>query len=127
MTVQLRADIFPVVITLFNEEDQDEITIEKARVLITLDHVYIFQDSQPTPRLVFEDRLTSYTPPPKATRVKAADLNNRFATFDTEDGFTAKFQRMSSCGCGSRLKRASIDDLLNNGSITQAASTGDSA
>lgn len=128
MSTQIRADVFPVVITLTNEAENDEITIEKARVIVTLDHVYIFQDANPTPAIVFEDRLTSYTPPIPATRVRrAADLQNNFATFETEDGFTAKFQRMSSCGCGSRLKRARIDDLLTNGSIPQAASTGDSA
>lgn len=125
---QLRADVFPVVFTA-THPDGTTSSFDKARVVLTLDHVYVFQDAQPQPALVFDDRLTSYTPPIKATRVKRAqDLVNRQATFETEDGYTGSFYRMSGCGCGSRLKNARVESLLpDTNSITGAASTKDEA
>lgn len=125
---QLRADVFPVVFTA-TAPDGKTLSFDKARVILTLDHVYVFQDAQPTPAIVFDDRLTSYTPPVKATRVKRAqDLLNRQATFETEDGYTGSFYRMSGCGCGSRLKNANVSSLLpDTNSATSAASTKDQA
>lgn len=125
---QLRADVFPVVFTVKNEAGE-ELQFEKARVILTLDHVYVFQEGQPDHTVVFDDRLTTYTPPVKATRVKkATELMNRQAVFESEDGYTGSFYRMSSCGCGSRLKNARVQDLLpQDNTATSAASTKDQA
>lgn len=122
---QIRADIFPVNLEL--TKDDEVIRYDKARIVLTLDHVYVFQDASPKPAVVFEDRLTSYTPPVAATRVrKATQLLDRTAQFATEDGYTAQFIKTGGCGCGSRLKTASLDSLMPNDSIAQAASTADS-
>ena len=125
MTYQIRADIFPAKIQLTNPDDT--ITeVEKARIVVTLDHVYVFVDGQPAPSIVFEDRLTSYTPPLPSTRVRnATQLLDRSAIFETEDGYTGKFLRMGGCGCGSRLKNMSLTNLMPENTITQAASSND--
>lgn len=124
---QVRADIFPANL-LLTKSDGEEKTFDKVRIVITLDHVYVFQDDHPKPSIVFEDRLTSYTPPVRATRVrKATELLDRTAQFETEDGYSAKFLRTGGCGCGSRLKTAKLDSLLPDNTMTSAASTGDSA
>lgn len=121
---QIRADIFPVNLTL--NKDGEETRYEKARIILTLDHVYVFQDATPTPEVVFEDRLTSYSPPVPVTRVrKTAQLYDRTARFETEDGYEAAFIKTGGCGCGSRLKTASIASLLPE-SNSQVASTADS-
>lgn len=121
---QLRADVFPASVQV-NHADGNKV-IDKARVLVTLDHVYVFLDGVPEFEKVFDDRMTSYTPPVKATRVrKASDLLNRSAVIETEDGYTITFQRMSSCGCGSRLKNALLTTLLPESSIGSAASKND--
>ena len=122
---QIRADIFPANLTL--TKDGEEIRHDKARIVLTLDHVYVFQDGTPKPYIVFEDRLTSYTPPVPATRVrKAAQLLDRTATFETEDGYEGRFLKTGGCGCGSRLKTASLASLMPNQSVPQAVSTKDS-
>lgn len=122
---QIRADLFPVNLTL--TKDGEETRYDKARIVLTLDHVYVFQDATPKPTVVFEDRLTSYTPPVPSTRVrKTAQLYDRTAQFETEDGYTAAFIKTGGCGCGSRLKTASLDSIMPNDSIAQAASSNDS-
>jgi hypothetical protein len=122
---QIRADIFPVNLEL--TKDDEVIQYDKARVILTLDHVYVFQDATPKPTVVFEDRLTSYTPPVPQTRVrKASQLLDRTAQFSTEDGYNARFVKTGGCGCGSRLKTASLDSIMPNDSIAQAASSNDS-
>ena len=122
---QVRADVFPAVVYLTDTETGEETTIEKARVILTLDHLFVFQDAQPAPQIVFEDRLNSYTPPIPATRVrKPAELMKSYAEFETESA-SGKFQRSSGCGCGSRLKNASLTSIMPNGGIAQAASTKD--
>lgn len=126
--LQVRADVFPATVRIIENDDADHPrVIDKARVVITLDHVYIFLDAVPEFETAFEDRLTSYTPPVRPTRVRhASQLNNRYATLETEDGYTITFQRMSSCGCGSRLKTASLTTLLPTAPIEQAVSSNDS-
>ena len=122
---QIRADIFPVNLEL--TKDGEVTQYDKARVVLTLDHVYVFQDATPKPAVVFEDRLTSYTPPVPQTRVrKASQLYDRTAQFSTEEGYDGKFIKTGGCGCGSRLKTASLDSIMPNDSIAQAASTNDS-
>lgn len=123
--LQVRADVFPATITI-TDTDGAITTYEKARVIATLDHIYVFQDAQPKPAIVFEDRLTSYTPPTPATRVrKAAQLLDRRALFETDD-YQGSFQRMNNCGCGSRLKNASLASLFPE-NLAAASSTEDSA
>lgn len=123
---QIRVDVFPAVLTL-KGEDGEPATYDKARVIITLDHVYVFQDASPNPEIVFEDRLTSYTPPIPATRVrKASQLLERYAVFETEDGYNGSFLRSGSCGCGSRLKNVSASTLLPDNQIPQIVSSLDS-
>ena len=123
---QIRADVFPATVHLTDPETGEETVLEKTRVILTLDHIFIYQDDNPAPKIVFEDRLNSYTPPIPATRVrKPAELLKRYAEFETESA-NGKFQRASGCGCGSRLKNASLASLMPNGGIAQAASTRDS-
>lgn len=123
---QIRADVFPASVRLQKQGEEAFEVIDKARVIITLDHVYVFLDGMPEFKTAFSDRLTSYTPPIPATRVrKAVDLLNRNALIETEDGYDVQFQRMSSCGCGSRLKNARLEALLPTTSIGQAASSHD--
>lgn len=121
----LRADIFPARITLMNPDGSETIH-NKVRIILTLDHVYVFADGSPQFETVFEDRLTTYTPPTPATRVrKANELLDRSAKFTTEDGYSASFLRTGGCGCGSKLKTAPLSTLLPGTSQSQAGSTSD--
>lgn len=122
---QIRADIFPV--NLVMTKDEETVRYDKARIILTLDHIYVFQDASPKPSVVFEDRLVSYTPPTPSTRVrKAYQLLDRSATFETEDGYEGTFLKTGGCGCGSRLKTASVSSLLPGDTTAQAASSKDS-
>lgn len=122
---QVRVDLYPATLRLTNESGEER-TLDKVRIVMTLDHVFVFQDANPKPAIVFEDRLNSYTPPTPATRVrKASDLLNRYAEFETADGTIGTFQKMSGCGCGSRLKTASLQSIMPNDEIAQAASKND--
>lgn len=122
---QIRSDIYPSIFTATHEDGSTQ-TFEKVRTVTTLDHVYVFQDSNPHPKVVFEDRLTSYTPPVPATRVKkAAQLLDRKVSLQTEEGFTADIVKMSGCGCGSRLKTMTLDKLFGTDTLTTAVSTND--
>lgn len=121
----IRVDIFPTILHLTDPEGNTQ-TYEKVRMILTLDHVYAFQDG-PTITNLFDDRLTSYTPPIPATRVrKASELLERFAAFETEDGYTGKFLRMGGCGCGAKLKKMDSSELLPQAPLAQAASVNDS-
>lgn len=123
--MQTRADVFPARITLTDPEG-NESYLEKVRIVVTLDHVYVFQDENPRPVIAFEDRLTSYTPPTPSTRVrKSHQLLDRSAKFETEDGYSASFLRMSGCGCGSRMKNMSLSKLFPSNPLPQAAASGD--
>lgn len=124
---QVRVDVFPSILTL-EDENGDQTMHSNVRVILTLDHIYVFKDETPKPVLVFEDRLESYTPPIAPTRVKrAADLANRKAIFISAEGTTGYFIGSGSCGCGSRLKSASAASLLpGESSLNQAASSKDS-
>lgn len=122
---QIRTDLYPVIVNVSKEGEPDQV-FDKARIVITLDHVYIFQDDQPLPSIKFEDRLVSYTPPVPATRVrKASQLLDRRALFETEEGYSAYFMKHGGCGCGSRLKTISLSTILPDNPINQAASTND--
>lgn len=126
---QVRADIYPVLLHTTLPDVEEVTTYDKARIILTLDHVYVYQDQPTGPQLVFDDRLTSYTPPLPPTRVrKAAQLLDRTAKFETEDGYTGSFVKSGGCGCGSRLKNFPQAQLLpdSKSSISQAASTNDS-
>lgn len=123
--MQTRADIFPAKITIIDSEGK-ETYYEKVRIVVTLDHVYVFRDENPAPVVAFEDRLTSYTPPVPSTRVrKAHQLLDRSAKFETEDGYSGSFLRMSGCGCGSRMKNMSLSKLFPSNPLPQAVSTSD--
>lgn len=123
---QVRTDLYPVIVRVDPGTEQEQV-FDKARIVITLDHLYIFQDDQPVPSIVFEDRLTSYTPPVPATRVrKASQLLDRSAKFETEDGHQGVFMKHGGCGCGSRLKNMSLSTLLPESPLDQAVSTNDS-
>lgn len=122
---QIRSDIYPSVFTT-TDADGNTTVYDKVRTVTTLDHVYVFQDANPHPTVVFEDRLTSYTPPVPPTRVKkAAQLLDRKVSLETEEGHTATIVKMSGCGCGSRLKTMTLDKLFGDGELVQAASTND--
>ncbi len=124
---QTRADIYPTNLSITLNDTVT--TYEKARIILTLDHVYVFLDQPTGPAMVFNDRLTSYTPPLPPTRVrKAHQLYDRTARFETEDGYQGEFLKAGGCGCGSRLKNFPISELLPDSpsSIAQAASTNDS-
>lgn len=125
--LQIRTDMFPALVRLIDPSSGEAVVHDKCRVILTLDHMYVFQDAgAKAPSRIFEDRLTSYTPPVPAPRVrKAFDLMDRSAKFETEDGFTGTFVRASGCGCGSRLKTATLQTLFPD-ELAGAASTKDS-
>lgn len=125
---QVRADVFPCQITLKNvEESSQPVVHSKVRVIVTLDHIFVFQDANPKPEIIFEGPLVSYTPPLPVTKItRAAATKDRSALFTTEE-FEGSFFKEVSCGCGSRLKTATISSLLPNNGIAQAASNHDNA
>lgn len=111
-STQVRTDVFPAILQLVTP-DGTESRYDNCRVILTLDSAYVFTDGQPTPTRVFEDRLTSYTPPVPQVRARTvAQRMDRTANFETEDGYTATFMRGSGCGCGSRLKTAQLSVLF---------------
>lgn len=133
---RVRADVFPAVLTVSPPSAPTPATslsplpgapsrtLEKVRVIVTLDAVYVFQDASPGPALIFSERLADYTPPQKPPpRSSPAQLRalRREATLTTDSGKTLAFHRSDNCGCGSRLRGFDPFD-----SITTYASTGDS-
>jgi hypothetical protein len=119
---RIRTDVFPAYVTinpaLKAQEDEPQI-LEKARVVVTGDTVYVFKDSPTGPALVYSDRLQSYdpgVPVHRRTRSRPA----RTPSLVTESGDQVSFGRSGSCGCGSRLK--SFDPFPQ---ISQVASTKD--
>lgn len=123
--MQIRSDIYPSIFTA-TDADGNVQTYDKVRTVVTLDHVYVFQDANPHPTVVFEDRLTSYTPPIPSTRVrKASQLLDRKVQLETEEGFTGTIVKMSGCGCGSRMKTMTLDKLFQTNTVTTAVSTND--
>ncbi len=121
--IQIRTDMFPAVVNVIDADGKSTI-YDKARVILTLDHMYVFQDANPTPAVVFEDRLISYNPPISPTKAKTPEeLYERFARFETED-FSGTFMRASGCGCGSRLKTATLATLFPE-ELAAAVSTKD--
>lgn len=136
MGTSLRADVFPAVLSVAPASDPPATSVgypnpeerpgtkylEKVRVLVSMDSVYVFRDSATGPELIFFERLASYTPMPKkpAKRGFTESLKQREATLVTDSGKTLAFHRSGSCGCGSRLK--SFDPFA---SINQYSSTND--
>lgn len=131
---RVRADVFPAVLTVAPPDASPASslspvspaparTLEKVRVIVTLDAVYVFQDASGGPQLIFSERLAEYTPPPalppRATPQQVRALR-REATLTTDSGKTLAFHRSDNCGCGSRLKGFDPFD-----SITQYSSTKD--
>ena len=113
--LNIRSDTFPAIITITPPENSDDpsptpTTYEKVRVILTLDHIYVFRDSFPNFEIVFEDRLDTYTKPVPGVRLK--NPQDRFARFTTEDGYSGQFTKQAACGCGSRLKTASLSKLF---------------
>lgn len=132
---RIRADVFPAVLTVSPPDapapaDSTSLhptqrRLDKVRVVVTLDAVYVFQDHHQGPQLIFSERLSSYTPPPPPSRAGRALPNSRTpprqATLQTDSGKTLAFYRDGHCGCGSRLKGFNPFD-----SITTYAAQGDS-
>lgn len=118
MNLKIRADVFPAILTVSPPAappadslaplHPDSRRIERVRVVVTLDAVFVFQDDPRGPQLIFSERLHSYAPPPPPNRTQRAIPNSktppRQATLQTDSGKTLAFYRDGSCGCGSRLK-----------------------
>lgn len=133
---QIRLDLFPASIS-FSKEDAETQEFDKVRVVLTLDHIYVFSDQNAgAPKVVFSDTLVSYTPPIPLNRVrKASQLSDRSAHMETGEGFEGVLNRMSGCACGTRLKTLSIQTLMdaadkekgveNTSSIAQVVSKND--
>jgi hypothetical protein len=105
MTRRIRADVFParVSVTHPNDPAQTPTLFDKARLIVTTDTVYVYQDSPSGPELVYTERLASYdagVPVHRRTRTMPA----REASAVTDSGAEVTFARASGCGCGSRLK-----------------------
>ena len=124
--MRIRADIFPAIVEF---DDSERAPVSKARVVVTLDHIYVFIDGQPNPTIVFDGSLDTYSPPVPSTRMASSSTTkrDRAAQFTTEDG-SGFFYRMSSCGCGSRLKNTQLSTLFpeTDNNITQVVSSNDS-
>lgn len=136
---RVRADVFPAILTVspadspqpadsttpLSQLHPDSRRIERVRVVVTQDAVYVFQDHHSGPRLIFSERLASYAPPPRPSPPPRGQTLSRTpprqATLQTDSGKTLAFYRDGSCGCGSRLKGFNPFD-----SITSYSSTSDS-
>lgn len=116
MTTAVRADVFPA--ELVGNPDApdpaDRTRVYPVRVVVTMDEVLVWEDGR-VPRLVFRDRLASYSPPTpahRATREQRKTGAHRWAVLTTDSGHAVSFARSSGCGCGSRLKVMSLASLL---------------
>lgn len=133
----LRADVFPSTVTITNASGEKRV-IDKVRVLVSMDSIYIFNDqslltSPVAP--IYEAQLESYTPPISplklrgAKALRAASSPARTATAvtdeDPENQETIEFTRMSSCGCGSRLKSTPLTTLFPDAAPAGLASKND--
>lgn len=134
----LRADVFPSTVTITNASGEKRL-IDKVRVLVSMDSIYIFNDqsllSSPVAP-IYEAQLESYTPPisplklrgAKALRAASSPARTATATTttdDPEDQETIEFTRMSSCGCGSRLKSTPLTTLFPDAAPAGLASKND--
>jgi len=116
-SLRVRADVFPAHVTLTQGDDVQ--VMEKVRLIVTQDTVFIYKDSSTGPTLAYQERLQSYDPGvPVHRRTRSNPM--RLASVTTDSGTNISFGRMGSCGCGSRLK--AFDPFAQ---ITSAASTKD--
>lgn len=124
---RVRADVFPAVLTVTSPDGAETRTLEKVRVVVSADSVYVFQDSSTGPQVIFAERMARYTPPPPKKSQTIRSLastppEQRGATALTDSGKTLSFHRSQNCGCGSRLR--SFDPFA---AITQYSSSADTA
>jgi hypothetical protein len=104
--MKIRADVFPAVATLADAgslEDINELLprggapkgsrkVDACRITLIDGLILIAVDSPTGPRLVFKEKVESYSKEEKIHRVK------------TETGKFIAFGKDNNCGCGSRLR-----------------------
>lgn len=121
---QIRTDTFPANVTVTSTSGYTA-THHKVRVILTLDHLYIFKDASPAPVLILDEPLVSYTPPPPTTK-HSLNKSPAYKTAQAEtDSHTISFYKDPGCGCGSRLKSMSAQQLLPSNTAASASSIKD--
>jgi hypothetical protein len=108
-----RVDLFPAIIFLAEPGSFDSSAafsftgpkpqrtrkVDRARVAIFNEALYIVVDSPEGPKIIFRERITDYT---TGTTGPASNPRTHHAT--TESGKLAVFGKDLNCGCGSRLR-----------------------
>lgn len=104
--MRIKADVFPAIATLADPgslEDINELLprggapkgsrkVDSCRITVLETAILIAVDSPDGPRLVFQEKIESYSKQDKIHRVK------------TETGKLIAFTKDNNCGCGSRLR-----------------------
>jgi len=104
--VRIQADVFPAVATLADPDSLEDIEtllprggapkgsrkVDACRITIIDGLLLIAVDSPTGPRLVFKEKVESYSKSDRVHRVK------------TETGKFIAFGKDNNCGCGSRLR-----------------------
>lgn len=112
MTTRIRSDVFPANVTISKPNTSETQRYDKARIVFTMDAVYVFQDAPTGPELVYTERLASFDPGVPLHRRKRG-LPPRQASAITDSGAEVSFMRTGGCGCGSRLKSFSPFSVIN--------------
>lgn len=118
--VRVRADVFPAILVVAPADSPHPATIlsypqpddphgrrllDKVRVLVAEDTVYVFADSSAGPQLIFSESLQDYTAPVPLHRRRTRDASKPSeALAVTGSGKSLAWARQGGCGCGSRLK-----------------------
>lgn len=88
-------DLFPAVLTVTSADGASSGTVDVARVVLTDEVVVAVVDSPDGPRLVFQERYSSFD---------RARVAREVSTVVTQSGKTLTFRKDETCGCGSRLR-----------------------
>lgn len=102
MTVSVRADVYPALLTI------DTRRVERVRVIVvagTPDRLIVFGDGPDGPQVVYSQAIQNFTVPPRPQRLREL-YTPAFTNYTAEtlQGDPITFQKGSGCGCGSRLK-----------------------
>lgn len=90
--VVCRLDLAPATVTL-TVAGGDRQVLEKLRVIVTADKVYLFRDARPAPTLWYEARIESFD-----------GRNTTGYQLVTANGDVLQLKRGGGCLCGSQLK-----------------------
>lgn len=89
MPEYIRLDLFPAIVTR-----ADGTVFDPVRAVVTDDSLYVFQDDNPTPRIVLQELLHDFSARSRTAYTVVTD--------DEQESIT--IVKRAGCGCGNKLR-----------------------